>query len=446
MNGKTTTNKIIVGILSCKKNIVRQKSIRKTWLKNLDKNKYEPIFIVGDPKLDKEYILDKDILYVKFCDDYDYCVGKIKKFYSWVSTKSNNKHCWLIDDDCYIDCKIFNKYIPYGDYIGNFIYGFEYTENGGGRASGCAICLSQKAVNVCKNHLAESGVHGDVSIGDVLNNNAKDIIKYHEETIYPWSYCTRIPNLMVGHYIDKGEGSMPTFEQSMDKMHRMYNDKKLKTLVAFKTHVQNEIFRKNLEKIIHDLNDLENFDFVILNHINEQNKNITDYKNIKKINFDKNTSICKKQNYDFWYRAEMPIVHLYQIYPSYDFYYQIEYDCYMNNWQDLLLGLEKDNSDLIGSWLKDQIKEPGWQWWSAQNIFMGQSKLLGMYFPIVRLSNKGCYTLKHSYEYNQELDGFCEVLVPSLLNRSFLKISDMGDILGYLQINHKDEDLLRYKI
>lgn len=433
-------DKIPLGILSCKKYVYRKESIQKTWLGQLDTTKYYPIFLVGDENLDTDYKLDGDILYLKCNDSYTGAVGKIKLYYKWCLKHTTSSHIWSMDDDVYVVCSVFNKYEPIGDYIGNFIYGIEKVNERSGYTSGCAICVSRVAAEYCANELPMTGDYTDTNIGIVLNK--KSVIKKHESTIHPWSYCTKISGLMVGHYIDRGEGSMPIFEQSIIKMHKLYNNIFTKTLIAFKTHVTDDVFTKNFQKILNDVVALDNHDFIILNDSTKNNLNI---ENIKILNYNKQTMIAKRNNYDFWYRADIPLIYAYELFDSYDYYYQIEFDCHMDDWKELFFKLQDDNSDLLSSWMKTPNKEPHWQWWAAHNINMRGRTVMGTYFPVVRLSNKACHTLKQVYE-KENIDGFCEIIVPSILNREHMKIRDIADVAGYIKIKHKDEDLLRYKI
>lgn len=215
----------------------------------------------------------------------------------------------------------------------------------------------------------------------------------------------------------------------------------MRNLITFKTHVDNDMFRLNLAIILANVAFLKNHDFLIL--FNKKDKDID--VSVPFIQYDKNTKICNKNNYDFWFRGDIPLIHAYEKLNGYDFYYQIEYDCRMNNWKKLFNILEHDESDMLCTWLKDQNREPKWCWWNEHNIDMRNKKLLGCYFPIVRLSNKACKTLQNLYTNDQNLNGYAEVFVPSLLNRESLDVKDIGDITGYLEIRHKNEDLLRYK-
>lgn len=213
-----------------------------------------------------------------------------------------------------------------------------------------------------------------------------------------------------------------------------------KVLIAFKTHVNSNEFKKNLEKILSDVKNLKNHDFVVLNDNTNNTLDITD---VPIINFNKETIISNKNGYDFWYRADVPMIFLNQELTNYDYYYQIEFDCYCDDWKTFFEKLYEDNSDMLATWVKDTKKEPHWGWWSSHNLIIDECKLLGTYFPIVRFSKHSLNVLDTYYREGYE--GFCEIICSSILNKENMKITDIGNILGYYQIIHKTEDLIRYK-
>lgn len=214
-------------------------------------------------------------------------------------------------------------------------------------------------------------------------------------------------------------------------------------LITFKTHVNSFLFKVNLSKILNDTSSLNNHDFLLLN--DDTNNKINT--NVNVLNFNKQTNILSKMGYDFWYRADIPILYAYLNNPKYDYYYQIEYDCY-TSWYKFFNRLKNDNSDMLATWVKNKnsvlcnFKEVNWTWWNSHNLSILDCDLLGVYFPIIRLSNKACSILKYYYEKGAE--GYCEVIVSSILNKEKCKIKDIADILRYVYINHRNEDLLRY--
>ena len=231
---KFMINKIPIGIKSCQSNKNRQEAIRNTWLKNIDTNKFFPIFLIGNKERINE--LADGVLYLEADDSYQGLTGKLKKYYEWCLNNTNSSHFWTCDDDSYINCSIFNTYNEYinYDYCGNFIYGIDKIENKlSGYVGGCGVVVSRIAANICSMKLPDTSIdqYDDVIIGDVLNKYVKNLKKLHIPNIHPWSYCQYIPNLMIGHYIHKGRGSLDTFESSILKMHNLYHITSKKKLV-----------------------------------------------------------------------------------------------------------------------------------------------------------------------------------------------------------------------
>ena len=218
-------NKIPIGIKSCAKNIERQNACRNTWVGCLDKDKYLPLFLIARPGIPSEII--DDILYLDCDDHYQALTGKLKSYYAWALDNTEASHFWTCDDDSYINCTIFNTFEEYKnyDYIGSFIYGQNKIPNQkSGYTSGCGVCISREASNICCTYLPHSSPeYDDVTLGDILNERMIECKKFDPHTINPWSYCTYHPTLMIGHYIYKGAGSLPSIAESMQKMHNFYH-------------------------------------------------------------------------------------------------------------------------------------------------------------------------------------------------------------------------------
>ena len=223
-------NKIPIGIKSCEKNIERRLSIIDTWLNLLDANIFFPIFLIGHQS---EYKLDSNILYLNCNDSYSLLYTKTIAYFDWCLKETSASHFWIVDDDSYINTKIFNNYKEYldYDYSGNFIYGINKHNDTSGYTSGCGYCLSRKAVTYLLDHVSKLIKHiqeskktfyEDILVGDTLNAHMPDVKKLHIPKICPWSYCQNIPNLMIGHYVHKGDNAATTFYESMKKMHSFY--------------------------------------------------------------------------------------------------------------------------------------------------------------------------------------------------------------------------------
>ena len=222
-------NKIPIGIKSCEKNSERQTACRNTWIDTLDKEKYLPLFLIGRKNQPSEIV--GDILYLDCEDSYEGLSGKTKAYYKWALDNTEVSHFWSCDDDSYINYNNFNNFEEYKnyDYIGSFIYGIDKINNIGGYASGCGMCVSRAVAEFCSIYLPDIAEYEDLAIGTVLNENEhvwSNIKKFDPHTIQAWSFCTYHPTLLIGHYIQTGEGSLSTFTESMHKMHSLYTKKK----------------------------------------------------------------------------------------------------------------------------------------------------------------------------------------------------------------------------
>lgn len=229
-------NKIPIGIKSCKKNIERRLSIEHTWLKTIDLDKFFPVFLIGDKNIANT--IDGHNLYLDCGDKYRDLTGKIKAFYAWCIENTNQNYFWTCDDDSYINSKLFNTYSGYinFDYCGNFIYGLEKTQNKTGYTSGCGVCVSRTAAEICCQTLPDSSSeYDDVVVGDVLNAKFRNIKKLHIHTIDPWSYCKNDKKLMIGHYIHNDKKK--NFYQNMKLMHSYYHGVDINEKIDYKLYL-----------------------------------------------------------------------------------------------------------------------------------------------------------------------------------------------------------------
>lgn len=225
------SNKIPIGIKTCVKNQNRQKTVRDTWLQDIDTDKFFPIFLLGRPNAPT--ILIKDILYLDCDDSYPLLYTKTLAYFDWTYHNTIASHFWIVDDDSYINAKLFNSYNKYlnYDYSGSFIYGMEKVNDNSGFTSGSGYCLSREATRVLldcvskeidRTNTENKKFCEDVLVGDTLSMYMPNIKKLHIKNIYPWSYCQFYKNLMIGHYIHINSGL--SFEDSMKKMHSLYQE------------------------------------------------------------------------------------------------------------------------------------------------------------------------------------------------------------------------------
>lgn len=136
-----------------------------------------------------------------------------------------------------------------------------------------------------------------------------------------------------------------------------------------------------------------------------------------------------------WFYAHLRMLYFYIKNPNYDFYWFFDDDVKMKNWEEFLIGTEKDQSDFLAYFCfknKNVI--------SQQNIpvidgetfskelwfdrFPGNGDILpertneffGSFFPTTRFSNKAL--LKLLEIHNEGYHGYHEGFVPTVLNKN----------------------------
>lgn len=111
----------IIMILNCKKYASRRDILTNSYRKDCPLKSY---FIVGDPMIDKDYILDSstDSITVKCEDGYDWLPHKVKLGLTAIHALFNPEYIIKIDDDMIINNQALLHWIniekPKGDYLG----------------------------------------------------------------------------------------------------------------------------------------------------------------------------------------------------------------------------------------------------------------------------------------------------------------------------------------
>lgn len=139
----------------------------------------------------------------------------------------------------------------------------------------------------------------------------------------------------------------------------------------------------------------------------------------------------RKMGYNFnseegiWYHVEYPILDYYRQNPRYDFYWRIEYDVrFGGDWFTFFRYFIDNKADLLATYIKTYKNEPNWHWWNKINLEVDKKYLRGVFFPIARFSKRSLEFL--DYQYRKGVSGYCEVVVPTLLNVEQMKIEDIG--------------------
>jgi hypothetical protein len=115
-----------------------------------------------------------------------------------------------------------------------------------------------------------------------------------------------------------------------------------------------------------------------------------------------------------------------KIRPEYDFYWIIEFDVeFSGHWSKLLDAFADNASDLLCSSIIRYETFPEWGWWkSLQWPNDSKPELIRGFFPIARLSARAIDTIITAGQ--DGIDGFYEVVWPTILHHYGLTIEDIG--------------------
>jgi len=139
----------------------------------------------------------------------------------------------------------------------------------------------------------------------------------------------------------------------------------------------------------------------------------------------------KKMGYGFpdnegiWHHVEYAIIDYYLRNHQYDFYWRIDYDVrFGGDWGDFFRHFLDNKTDLLGTYVKTYQDDPDWHWWNAINFKLDQDCLRGVFFPVVRFSRRSLAFLDK--KYRSGMLGYCEIIVPTLLDMERMNIEDIG--------------------
>ena len=172
--------KIIVFITSCEKcRNTRLIDCKNTWVNHLKKYNIPYYFVIGKPRMKKEFMIQDDILYVKCFDTYNHLPDKTRLIIKWFN---NNDYDYLLkcDDDSFLYVNNLYNYELNADYIGKELK----TEKSNNEPfmAGCGYFLSKKAALYLGNNYNYSIGAEDLSIGKCLMEN-KDLVWFSENRI-----------------------------------------------------------------------------------------------------------------------------------------------------------------------------------------------------------------------------------------------------------------------
>jgi hypothetical protein len=115
-----------------------------------------------------------------------------------------------------------------------------------------------------------------------------------------------------------------------------------------------------------------------------------------------------------------------QMKPDYDYYWIVEYDVeFSGRWSELFNAFADNTSDLLCSNVHRHETNPTWFWWKSLVWPHGaKPELIRGFFPFARLSAQAIDAIIAAGQ--KGIDGFYEVLWPTVLHYDGLIIEDIG--------------------
>jgi hypothetical protein len=204
------SQRLIVGLLSCRRYPQRRQNCRQSWIGNPQQHPdMLVVFLVGESSgLNRQAVQIDDLLLLKCHDGYAQLPQKTLGFCRWALDHANFEYLFKADDDTYLDLDRLAAYDPAGaDYIGHDI--------GGYASGGAGYWLSRRAVEILvKAGLPNTGAE-DVLVGKAMA--AAGISLRHEARVQPWVNLKMTPtphNDLISTHAVRGE-KMETIHRQM---------------------------------------------------------------------------------------------------------------------------------------------------------------------------------------------------------------------------------------
>jgi len=179
---------------------LRRQGCIETWIPHLDR-KFCPVFVTGDPKLDRPWHFDPPFLIVRCGDHYPQLPSKVRGFCQWALENFNLRWLFKCDDDSYINTRLFNPF-PFEnwDWVGHF-----YGQGELWKAHGAGYSLSRRCVEAVAEHMPPSGSE-DWEASLLIRKHVPDFrhmdLAWTAPTIAPWSGEDMRSEWMIGHRIN----------------------------------------------------------------------------------------------------------------------------------------------------------------------------------------------------------------------------------------------------
>jgi len=199
----------------------RRQGCLATWLPLLDRHKFCPVFVTGNPSLEVPFKFAPPFLIVRAPDTHDGVAAKVKRFLEWALTRFDCPWLFKCDDDSYINPRVFNDF-PFQnwDYVGR-IYAVQYENTDMAhdkwKAHGAGYSLSRRCAEKVLAQIDENCPTEDTQVGQIVKQIPD--LKWVNQNgtvarIGPWSGTTHIqPGWMLGHMIYGREEMMAVHQR-----------------------------------------------------------------------------------------------------------------------------------------------------------------------------------------------------------------------------------------
>jgi len=206
-----------------------------------------------------------------------------------------------------------------------------------------------------------------------------------------------------------------------------------KTAVLFKCYYLNKSALKELERIRSSI-DPSKFD-LFYSYDNTRN-DLRAPSGVKVHTFTQNGIAARytagvKKIY-LWKNTELSTIDFCLSHPEYSHYWVIDHDVrFTGDWNVFLNSFTNDDADLLATYVSRYGErkwhvdvEEDWWAWSDTNLELENREKTRAFFAVYRFSKRALEFLDE--QYRSGVQGFCEMIIPTSLERGGFKIKDIG--------------------
>jgi hypothetical protein len=138
------------------------------------------------------------------------------------------------------------------------------------------------------------------------------------------------------------------------------------------------------------------------------------------------------QKVSLWKNPEHSTIHFFLQHPDYSFYWVVDHDVrFTGDWNSFFSTYLDNDADLVATYISKYGQrnwhvdvEEKWPFWRDGNLKIEERQKTRAFFAIYRFSNRALSFLNTRYGAGD--GGFCEMIIPTLLDISGFKIDDIG--------------------